>query len=456
MKIRHRLSLQFTLISGIILTVVFVMIYLLSARYVRNNFYKLLQVRALVTAQVYLEKDELTKKKFIEIEKSYRQSIPDEASNIYDEHDKPVFIETVKYNWPASLLNAVRHNEIYRFNFRDKYGLGMYYPDNQGNFVVIVTARNAQGEQTLQYLLWSLVCMGVLALLVIYLMSQWYASRALQPIQRINRQVKKIRASNLHLRVKRGKNKDEIDELALNFNELLERIESAFEMQRSFVSNASHELRTPLTTIIGEIEVTMQKERSAAEYQETLLTLLDESEKLKIITDGLLQLTRVDAVLNPSQTENVRLDELLWEMQSYWQQQQPSLQLRVNVLGLPEDPAQLSVTGNRQLLTLAINNIIRNAFKFSSNAPVDARLQVTNEGLVLSVSDTGIGIAVDEMEKIFLPLYRAGNAISFGGYGIGLAMTQKILQLHQASITVSSVVGEGTTFHIFFTTNPKG
>ncbi|MBC9929311.1 sensor histidine kinase [Chitinophaga qingshengii] len=455
MKIRHRLSLQFTLITGIILAGVFVLIYLLSAQYIRNSFYKLLQVRALVTAQVYLEKDELTKKKFLEIEKSYQQSIPDESSNIYDEDDKAVFIEKVKYNWPPSLLNTVRKVGTYRFTFREKYGVGMFYPDNQGDFVVIVTARNSAGEQQLQYLALILGIILCISLLVTFLLGQWFASKALQPIQSINRQVKKIRSNNLHMRVAQGRNKDEVDELARNFNELLQHMEQAFEMQRSFVSNASHELRTPLTTIIGEIEVTLHRERTNAEYITTLGTVLDESEKLKVITDGLLQLTRVDVILTPANTEEVRLDELLWEIQEHWQYKTPPQEVDVVLHNLPAEASLLVVRGNRPLLMLALQNIVRNAFKFSYNQPVSLRLSYNTGCLVVSISDKGIGIAPDELDKIFLPLYRAGNAYTFSGYGIGLAMAQRIFQLHRATVTVSSVPGEGTTFNIFFPTDVK-
>lgn len=450
MKIRHRLSLQFTLISGIILTVVFVLIYLLSAQYIQNSFYKLLQMRALVTAQVYLEKDELTKKKFLEIEKSYRERIPDESSNIYDQHNQAVFIEKTRYNWPVTLLETIRHKEVYRFSFGEESGLGIYYPDNQGDFVVIVTARNTAGIQQLQYLLWILIVMFFAALLITFLMGQWYASRALAPIKSINRQVQKIRSNNLHMRVQQGLNKDEIDELATNFNGLLQHLEQAFDMQRSFVSNASHELRTPLTTIIGEIEVTLQNSRSREEYIQTLGTLLGESEKLKIITDGLLQLTRVDANLTEANSELIRLDELLWELAEYWRHKSPPLQLHVQLIGLPEDASLLCIRGNRSLMTLALQNIIRNAFKFSYNRDVSCRLSYSDSGITLSVSDRGIGIAVADTEKIFMPLYRADNAHTFDGYGIGLSMTQKILQLHKATITVSSVLGQGTTFNIFF------
>ncbi|QJB37044.1 HAMP domain-containing histidine kinase [Chitinophaga oryzae] len=455
MKIRHRLSLQFTLITGIILTGVFILIYLLSAQYIRNSFYKLLQVRALVTAQVYLEKDELTKKKFIEIEKSYRQSIPDESSNIYDQEDQPVFLEKIKYSWPLSLLNTIRKSGTYRFTFKEKYGVGMFYPDNQGDFVVIVTARNKAGEQQLQYLALILIIMLCVSLIVTFLLGQWFASKALQPIQSINRQVKKIRSNNLHMRVEQGRNKDEIDELAGNFNELLQHLEQAFEMQRSFVSNASHELRTPLTTIIGEIEVTLHRERDKAEYISTLGTVLDESEKLKLITDGLLQLTRVDVILTPANTEQIRLDELLWEIREHWQYKTPSHQADVVMSNLPDDASRLAIRGNRPLLMLALQNVVRNAFKFSYNQPVSLRLSYDADCIVISVSDKGIGIAPDELDKIFLPLYRAGNAYTFSGYGIGLAMAQRIFQLHQATIAVSSVPGEGTTFNIFFPTTAK-
>ncbi|MBO9729889.1 MAG: HAMP domain-containing histidine kinase [Chitinophaga sp.] len=455
MKIRHRLSLQFTLISGIILTIVFVLIYLLSAQYVQNSFYKLLQMRALVTAQVYLEKDELTKKKFLEIEKSYRERIPDESSNIYDAHNQPVFIEKTKYNWPVSMLETIRHREVYRFRFGDESGLGIYYPDNQGDFVVIVTARNTMGVQQLQFLMWILIIMFFIALLITFVMGQWYATRALEPIKSINRQVKNIRSNNLHMRVQQGRNKDEIDELATNFNSLLQHMEQAFDMQRSFVSNASHELRTPLTTLIGEIEVTLHKERNKEEYIQTLGTLLGESEKLKIITDGLLQLTRVDAVLTDANTELIRLDELLWEIQEFWRHKTPAGRLHVKLSNMPEDAAQLCIRGNRPLLMLALQNIVRNAFKFSYNRDVSCHLMYNKSGTTLSISDHGIGIAGTDLEKIFMPLYRADNAHTFDGYGIGLSMTQKILQLHKAAITVSSVLGQGTTFNIFFPHNGK-
>lgn len=455
MKIRHRLSLQYTLISGILLLAVFALIYLLSAQYIQKSFYRILQGRALITAQVFLEKDELTKKKFRELEERYQERIPNESSNIYDQDDRPVFIEKIKYNWPPSLLETIRQRKIYRFRMKDKQALGLFYPDNQGDYVVIITARNKSGMQQLQYLVWILAGTFCLGLLILFFTGQWFARRALQPVKRINGQMKVIRSSNLDMRVSKSRNKDEIDELADNFNQLLERLEAAFERQKSFVSNASHELRTPLTTIIGEIEVTLQRERGVSEYVETLRTVLDESEKLRIITQGLLELTRPDVLPDPAHQVAIRLDEWLWEEQAAWAQQVPSATLEVVMEDMPEDAAQLIVYGNRQLLHLALHNIIKNGFKFSHMRPVSCKLTWSVAGMLLSVSDTGIGIAPSELDRIFMPLFRGSNAHEFDGYGIGLAMAQKILGLHHATITVQSWPGQGTTFNILFAANNR-
>ncbi len=450
MRIRHRLALQFTLLSGIILLIIFALVYLLSAQYVRQVFYRQLEDRALITAQVHLEKDELTKKKFREIQKKYMQSIPDERSNIYNENNQPVFVES-SVNIQPDVLQTIRQQQLHRFVYEGQAAVGLYYKDNQGNYVIVVTARNIAGVEQLIHLAWILAATFSLGLLLIFLIGQWYAKRSLMPINRINREVKSIRASNLHLRVHRGRNKDEIDELASNFNELLERLEKSFATQQSFVSNASHELRTPLTAIITELEVVLQRDRNNAEYLQTLRSVLNESEKLQAITDGLLELTKADAGEWYAHREDIRLDELLWELKAEWQERYPAQHLDVEFGKMPEDAAALVVSGNRQLLALAIRNIIKNAFKFSGLQPVKCRLECDNGYILIAIADTGVGIEEEDMERIFLPLFRADNARVFPGFGIGLSLSQKIIHAHGGLVTVESKPGIGSTFNISFT-----
>ena len=450
MKIRHRLTLQFTLLSGIILLVIFVLVYLLFVDYVNTSFFRQLEERALITAQVFLERDELALKKFNAVQQKYLQTITGESSNIFDENDQPVFIDAGKYNWPPAILKRIRRYKQYRFHYKGQPAAGLYYLDNQGNFVIVVTARNEAGQQQLIHLIWILAGAFVFGMLIIFLLGQWYAWRALQPINVINQEVKNIRATNLHLRVKKGRNDDEVAELATNFNELLEHLEKAFAMQQSFVSNASHELRTPLTAMITEVEVILQKQRDQEDYIKTLRSVLDESAKLKTITNGLLELTKADG--EEASKEKIRLDEVLWDLLEEWQQRCPEQLLDVQMLNLPEDASKLEVSGNKELLELAIRNLIKNAFKFSSDQPVSCCLVCLSTSIQLSVIDRGIGIEPEDLERIFMPLYRAENARGFPGFGIGLSMAQKIIQAHKGQLTVNSTPGQGTTFNVSFTT----
>jgi signal transduction histidine kinase len=449
MKIRHRLALQFTVLSGCILLVIFILVYLLLQSYVNNTFFNQLEDRALITAQVFLEKDELARKKWKDVEKKYIQAIPGEDGMIYDEANQPVFIEPGSVSIAPAIIQAVRHHKKYRFHYKGNPAVGLYYTDNQGNFVIFVTAGNEAGQAQLMHNLWILGGTFALGMLMVFLLGQWFSYRALRPINYINRQMKNIRASNLHARVKKSRNDDEIDELASNFNDLLEHLEKAFHMQQSFVSNASHELRTPLTAIITELEVILQKQRNQEDYIKTLRSVLDESAKLKTITNGLLELTQAETDTHAGK-EHIRLDELLWDLREEWANKHPEQLLNVQMLRLPEDATRLEITGHRELLILAVKNIIKNAFKFSNNQAVEVALDCQQEQLLITVTDHGIGISPEDAARIFLPLFRANNARIYPGFGIGLSMAQKIVQAHRGQITVSSEPGQGSIFSISF------
>ena len=121
----------------------------------------------------------------------------------------------------------------------------------------------------------------IVSIIFIYFAGQYFAKKSLEPIINIISQVRKITSTNLKVRVQKDKNKDEIFELAMIFNDMLERIDKAFEIQKTFVSNASHELRTPLTGIITELELILNKDREKQEYRESLTNVLKDSQLLK-------------------------------------------------------------------------------------------------------------------------------------------------------------------------------
>ena len=448
MKIKNRLSLQFTFIFACILALAFGVLFWIARENRKIDFYSRLNDRALTTAELFLAQDNLTKEKFKEVQKKYPQQLPHEIVGIYNEKDQSVFIPNTKKYWSTQIINQVRSSGHLSYQSGKKQVVGIYYIDNSGNFVVLASAIDDYGLSKINQLLWILGALFISTLIVVFFLSRLFAQIALRPISRVILEVKSISASNLNQRVGEGNGKDEISELAIHFNNLLEHLEKAFEMQRSFVSNASHELRTPITSIIGEIEVTLSKEREVMDYQKSLHSIFSEAERLKDITDSLLDLAQANFDISQVSNSNLRIDDLLWELRDDWKNKLDHFQLELQFNGLPTDESQLVIRGNKPLLSIAINNVLNNAFKFSNNKKVICRLEHKEKEIYIYIEDQGIGISEKSMQHIFQPFFRAENAREFSGYGIGLSFTEKIISLHRGKIFVDSKLYNGTTFLI--------
>jgi signal transduction histidine kinase len=273
-----------------------------------------------------------------------------------------------------------------------------------------------------------------------------FATIALQPINRIINNVKIIRATSLNQRLPITSYKnDEINQLSITINNLLEHLEQSFEAQRSFITYASHELRTPLTSILGNAEITLKNERDKEEYQKILRSIVKESEKLNELLNSLFELAQAN--IDTNDLEKIQLDELLWEVVDEWGIKPGQVKLEYN---LPDDKTRYTINGNRRLLFIAIGNILKNAIKFSNDNEVNCVLSCSDNEAIITIRDKGIGIAHEEIKNIFRPFYRAPNATSHSGSGIGLSLADKVIRLHNGTIEVSSELNKGTTFRVAF------
>ena len=450
MKIKNRLSLYFTAISTIVLLIVEIAICITINSIIKSDFYSKLSDRATVAAQLYLEADEISADSLNHVRGRYLQRLPDEVVRFYDDKNAASFIKDKNQYWPSSVINQVRKFRSKEFSEGSRQTVGIYYNDNQGNFVILVSAIDHAGNKRMNDLLKALAFLLLIVSVALFTASRWFAQKTLEPIDKVISQMRQVRVGNLSLRVDEGNGKDEISALAYNFNRLLEHLENAFELQETFVINASHELRTPITSIIGEIEISMNKPRSVAEYQQLLLSVLTDAERLKETITSLLELAHVDMNYTHPAFKPVAIDELIWELSDYWTARIGKGMFVVNVLKLPDDPDKLLIPANRQLLSIALNNIIGNAYKFSENKKVRCDLYADENSITITIADFGIGIPADELEKIFESFYRGTNVKGYMGNGIGLYVTNKIITLFNGTISVNSISGEGTNIKITF------
>jgi signal transduction histidine kinase len=457
MTIRNKLTLIYTLIVALILLALSLYVYALIKLNFHKVFFEKLENRAVSTAKVFLEKDEVSALAFKELEKRYTQSLPGEMVRVYDDQNRPAFIEEArKGDFPAELIERIRKGkDKVELEEGGKQIVGISYSDNQGEFVIIAAAPDIVGSESLAFTRNTLMTGYICSLIIVFFSGRFFSKQALNPMSDIVRNVKRIRANNLHLRLDEGKGKDEIAELSITFNNMLERLEKSFETEINFVHNASHQLRTPLASIILELEVALTKKRTEAEYQSLLFSILTEAEKLGHIISGLLDMAQLNRDENGNLVGVVRLDDLLWDIRDKVTREIPESKLQISFVNLPASSEDLIIFGNKPLLDIALYNLIENACKFSGNQEVTINLHSAPSGTLITIRDKGIGIPPEEILQVNKSFYRAKNANTFNGSGIGLSLAEKILKIHKADFTISSKLGEGTTIQILFPSEVK-
>jgi len=263
MKIRQKLTLQFFLMASVILLLFSLTVYILSATYRRDDFYQRLESRAISTARLLIEVDEIDTDLLNKIEEDNPVSLPDEKIIIFNYKNEIVYSTDTRdvILYDDDLLTRIRTSGQIKTKSGRYELMGILFPEEFNRFVVLSAARDIYGFDKMKNLRAILVLLTGIFLLLFYPAGWLFAARSLSPISKVVDRVEEISIASLDLRVDEGNGKDELAHLAHTFNRMLERLETAFEVQKDFISNASHELRTPLTAIRGQLEVLLLKER---------------------------------------------------------------------------------------------------------------------------------------------------------------------------------------------------
>jgi heavy metal sensor kinase len=277
------------------------------------------------------------------------------------------------------------------------------------------------------------------------------ANRALKPISQIIRTAENVRVSgDLAQRINyQGSTGDELARLARLFDEMLASLETTFYHERRFTADASHELRTPLTALKGRLQVTLSQPRNAETYEDTLRTIGQEVDRLIRLSNDLLLLTRLEQNHANDPLELIDLSDLLAETAA---QIRPLADLGHLELSTDLAPG-LRVLGSPDHLIRLFLNLLDNAVKHTPpHGTVSLKAVAHQNGVQVSISDTGPGIAVEHLSHVFDRFYRVDKSRSrvVGGTGLGLAIAQEIVNSHHGTISAVSQPGHGTTMIVNF------
>lgn len=454
MNLKTKLAVNSTLLFAFTVGLVLAGSFLLFKNHRQDLYYERLEDSALITAFFYFEKDEITKvdsSRYQRIEIQYKK-ITNQTIRIYNAKTKELYLkDDIDITLNDKELKAIYKNRILHFTKENRQFTGLFYKDNQGDFIIVVSGIDAVGNRQLDVLALMFVGFYLLGIPLNFLLGRFLARQTFRPFEDVIAKVNTITTENLHSRLdlSTASGKDEIKELITTFNYLFERLESGIEIQKNFLKNASHELKTPLTIIIGDIDVSLQQPRTNEQYEEVLKSLRKDTFHLKSILDGLLILSGLQ-LSEPEEMESVRIDEILWNVLEKKAIEYPESKVQVNLDAIADNEELLSVYGNKHMLFIALYNIIDNAIKFSFPAQVTILAFVNDDKLLLKIIDQGSGIAEKDKESIFDLFFRSDRTRHIKGQGLGLFITMQILKRHNISVTVDSELEKGTSFSLQF------
>lgn len=315
-------------------------------------------------------------------------------------------------------------------------------------YTVKMGAPAGDAVHTLQLFRSYVLVFALLLLLVSTVVGSWMSRKALAPVDSLVRTAREISGANLNRRLETLSTGDELQRLTDTLNEMLDRIESAFQRITQFTADASHELRTPVSLIRTEAELALRRSRTDTEYKEALRYILHEAERTTLLIEQLLEMARADSSGESLTLRPVNLPDILRGVEASWQQVAAVRELRFSVQISDQD---MSVAGDPTLLRRLSDILLDNAFKYTpSLGSVRLILETRGEAALLTVQDSGVGIAEEDHRRIFERFYRVDKARSRaqGGVGLGLAIAEWIVLQHRGEITVESRPGEGATFRV--------
>jgi len=395
----------------------------------------------------------------------------DKITNIVLDEEKeynfePLFIRILNNNTHEKIIqtsnfpNNIEQND----NYLNKLKENVITFENQNNYLVSRIKINFHNEEIViieiattkgiltsaqQDILYILSFILPIILIFSILGGNFLIYKSFLPIENILVELKQINANDLSARLNNSRTQDEIYQLVKEVNNLLIRLETSFEKISQFSSDASHELKTPLTIIRGEIEISLRKERSVAEYQEVLNSSLSEIIVIEQTVNDLLFLAKNEKDLTINNQDNFYFDEIIDEsineVKSFAKIHQ------INIKFLIED--SIEYNGYSNLLKIAIKNVLKNAIQFSNqNSEIIVRSYIKNDFFNISIQDFGIGIAIDEQSKIFEKFYRTDKSRNknSGGTGLGMSIMKKIVDIHKGLININSKENSGTKIVLSF------
>lgn len=450
MKIRTALTLKYTAVTATVFMLCMLLVYFAAERSRSKAFFHDLKSEAVTKAHLFLL-DKVDAATLQSIYQNNRQFIDEVEVAVYTPDFRMLYHDAAQNDIvkeDRAMIDRIVSEREKEFYVGEYQAVGLVYTFAGKDYVVTAAAYDGYGYHNLDILRRTLVGLFVVGLSLLFVVGYLLARASLKPMREVVREAKSITASKIDRRLPVANRHDELGELSTAFNDLLDRLEVSFNAQKMFVSNVSHEMRTPLAALTAELDIALQKERSPQQYREAMANALGDAQRMAKLIDGLLNLAKADYRKEDIKMEEIRLDELLLDVREHLLRAHPDYHVELIFAQEIDDEQSITVNGNPYLLSIAFANLMENNCKYSPDRISLVQIS-SHQGMAsVTLTDNGGGLSETDREHLFKLFYRGERKNEADGHGIGMALAQKIVQLHRGQIAVRSELGKGTTFAV--------
>ncbi len=438
MNLKLRSALLFATIVTILLLIVFSIIYIQNEWFRKVDFMLRLKQKAKTTYNLLVEVKEIDHALLRQIDKKSLQNLYDEKILLLNNKNEVIYTSSstpLRYN--DSLITAIKKAGYLEFN-RGEYELvGIHTKDSGNGGIAIASAYDIYGRRKLSNLLNILIICLVGSILITIILSYLYVKRVFRPLDELNEQIQIVGVGKPGKRLAISHAKNELTIISDNFNKMLDRLEHSFELQRNFLQHAAHELRTPLSIVLLQTEAALGKEMSNENYQKVLLSIYDDQRYMVELVNSILSLARFEQEAFNNSKQLFRVDELLYEVIEEVRSYHAEYIIHFDFSSMPSSEKDLIIEGDEALIKVVFANLIRNACIYSTNKTVSINFSVNSLQIVIMFFNNGPIIPEDERNKLFTPFFRGSNISKIRGHGLGLSISNRIMQVHKGKLFYS-------------------
>lgn len=436
MNLKQRFSITFSLLFSIVLGTVLVFIFVFFSRYRREEFSERLEHKAASTLKILFEVQEIDDQMLRIFDKNTINKLYNEKVLIFNSQGDLIYAspDDIPLEWDKNDLAYLQKNKQFYRKTNEYDTFGKYYETPDNGYYAIVTAEDKYGNRKLDYLKILLFTSFIIGTIAVWMLSFYMSKIGLRPLDRLSERIKNITDKNLSTRLSVQNPNSEIGSLSIAFNQMIDRIDNAYNKQKEFTGNASHELRTPISRIAAQLENILGNPEIPDKPKEILKGINDEVYQLSEVVTSLLLLSKVNTPDEFSKLPIVRLDEIIFSAIGNVNKQFPNLRLTFHIQNETLQEPNFELKGDELLLSIAFENLLKNAAQYSDNQLIDYTLRVTPTHLFSVFRNTGETPQVENTATLFNAFLRGNNAINKPGSGLGLSIVKRIIEYHHADI----------------------